>query len=255
MEEKKKKNIGIFVIIFVCIAVLLLVVGLLFKFNSQVEKPKEDPEDKRKQEEKLAKSILTSLNIDDYLGSTFFPTIELNKNILDITSNKNMVMFFYTNSNLAKYVLSYGNDAFSMVAKYDDYLAEHNKTFGVPANIDSSYTDFIFAVSNLPQDINNDYQINFSDIVDCDTTNSSNCFIILSNDQIDSHRVEFSDLSIKNNIIESNVKVYSFDGESEVYLDGDFKFEFEKTGDSYIAKSLIITYVADAYNNVNVVEE
>ena len=255
MEEKKKKNSGIFIVILVCIAVLLLVIGLLFKFNSKVEKPKENPEDKRKQEEKLAKSILTTLNIDDCLGTVFYPSIELNKNILDVSSNQNMVMYFYANSNLAKYRLSYGNDDFSMVVKYDDYFTEHNKVFGVPANLDSSYADFIFAVPNLPQDINNDYQINISDIADCDTTNSSNCFIILSNNQIESHRVKFSDLSIKNNIIESNLKVYSGEGESEVYLDGDFKFEFEKTGDSYIAKSLIITYVADAYNGVNVVEE
>ena len=254
MEENKKDNKKIFLIILICVGVLLFTVGLFFIFKSDDNEIKENPEDKRKQEEKLAKSILTNLNIDDYLSYVFNLEVEVNKNILDVTSDKNMVLYFLANKNLDKYKLSYGNDVYATIVNYNDYLEEHNKVFGVKSNIESSYSDFIFAVSTLPEKINMDYQFNVSDIIDCNISNPSNCFIILGNEYVNYDRVEFSNLSIKNNVVSADLKLYSDSGESEVYLDGSFDFEFEKKGESYIAKSLIITYVADAYNGALVVE-
>lgn len=244
-EDKKIKNI----IIIACIIIVLTIIGLLIATKTKDKPNKKDP---IINEEKLANTILTDLNIDNYLGQVLMPTIELNKNILDTGSNKNMQMYFYSNDNLVKYTLiSYDTNKQFGFVKYDEYEKEHKRVFNKEPDLTSDYdmgASLTFGISDFPKDPSNDYQIKTNETTACDQNNLNNCFVMLIDKSVTMNRAQFSELKIKNNIIAGKIRQYIETEGSEAYLDASFEFEYEKINKKYIAKNLKITSVADAYN-------
>lgn len=251
----RKNNKKIILTIIMLIGILLLIFGFVINFNNKESKEPNNPDDARA-EEKLANSILTELNINDYLRFVFSPNVVINENILDINSNQYMLLYFYADKNLTKYKLkTFDLGVTYAFVKYSEYVNEHKKVFGEEPVLDM-HPDFdkaaslTFGIPNLPENIDGDYQISSDETMFCDVDESSDCFVVLIQDHVNSNSIEFSNLSIKDNAISGSVRMNSNTDDSKIYLDGTFEFEYGKNKNNYIAKSLKITSVANAYNSI-----
>lgn len=246
MKERnldRKKILGISLL---SIGILLALVGIIIGLVSNKQegasnKPSDgDVVDK----EKLANSILEELNIDDYLRFIFRPGMNVDEDLLALDSGQNMVMYFYSNDNLHKYKMHFAGDSVTRAyVKYDDYVNEHKKIFGVPPVYD--VTSVTLKFPTVTDDIN---EAKYEEIGKCDFSNTSDCYLLLTDFYTNTNTIEFSKLNINNNVISGNVKMIVKDDNLERYLDGTFEFEYEKSKGNYIAKGLKIKSVADAFN-------
>ena len=89
----KKKNINILAICLIIIGAVIVAFGLITNFINKNKTP--NTESKKD----TAESILSKLSIDKYLSLALTSYIDLDTNILDINSDQNMMLYFYSNTN------------------------------------------------------------------------------------------------------------------------------------------------------------
>ncbi len=82
MKEKKLNNKNIIIIIGIILAIILIVTGILFVFNSNKLNSSSD-KSVNKMNNTINIDILKKLNIDKYLGIILNSAITLNEDLLD----------------------------------------------------------------------------------------------------------------------------------------------------------------------------
>ncbi len=238
----KKKNINILAICLIIIGAVIVAFGLITNFINKNKTP--NTESKKD----TAESILSKLSIDKYLSLALTSYIDLDTNILDINSDQNMMLYFYSNSDIKHYKIEISSDLGDKIkfvyVRYDDYINQHKKLFGVEPTLTIETTDVSF--SNLVHVSKDDYKVDSSNLTTCDENKPNECYIML-NEYIDnSNSLEFSNLTMKNNIINGNIKLRK---KGDMFLDATFEFVYEKNGDNYIIKSLKINSISSLLNN------
>lgn len=124
-------------------------------------------------------------------------------------------------------------------ARYDEYINEHQKVFDVKPSLVIDDTDL--KITDIVQVEGDDYRVNSGDVAPCDESNPTTCYIMLSKYFDNTNNIEFSNLIMENNIISGLAGVNLTD--DNVSLDATFEFEYEKSDDNYIARSLKIKSV------------
>ena len=248
----KKKKLNILVLIFVAVGLFLMLFGVIINIIKK-KKKNSDIDDNNNRDEELAIVILEDLEIDNYLKYVFNLNVELDKNLLDVGTLANMQMFFQANDNLEKYkIKAYDTDVMYGFVKYSDYLAEHQRVFGIDPDMTPDYDMAASVVFSIPNFLENTNQeITTNDVRVCDKDSYDNCFVMLVPDYDNNTGIKFSALSIDDKKISGNIRATVTTENLESYLDGSFEFEFEKQGNDYIAKSLKIVSVADSYNSAD----
>ncbi len=245
------KNKQMLVLGIILILVALLLIGAAFVITNDDKKPIID-----NNEEELANSILTSLNIDDYLEYVLRPDVVVDNNILDMTNNQYKFLYLYANDNLVKARLeAYDTGYAYAIVKYTSYVKEMRRVFGDDVELEfvsasERPASIVFGVNNLPDKFDENFTVKTGDIVSCNMDKPDNCFVMLIQEVSDDRRAEFSNLKINGDTITGDVKAFTKADDSEIFIDGSFEFEYEKKDANYIAKSLVIKSVSDAYNGV-----
>lgn len=235
MKEKKKNIKKVIALTLIIIGILITIIGLYIQLANK-EKIQNQENKKDTPEE-----ILTKLSIDKYLKLALNSNIETNKNILDVNSDQDMMLYFYSSNAIKHYRIHFmdyvdGKPLKFVYARYDEYQKEHQKVFGIKPNLILEGNDL--KMTDVVQVSGDDYKVNSGNVGPCDEkTNPTECYIMLTKYSENTNTIKFDNLSMKNNIINGNAIVNLKDN---ITLNATFEFEYKKDNGNYIIKSLII---------------
>lgn len=235
-----KKNILIVVIIF--FSLLLITTGILINNNNN----KNNNKNNNDQEDNVAlDKILLDLNLDKYLSSVLYPTVDLNINLLD-PNYAYFSMYFYTGSSSSKQKAKIVNNEY-YISKYSDYIQFYRNVLSndMMKNIPSGYEIKQYLSLNSETSM---YELkDISNISSCDDLGNDNCYVLVNVINEPEGHVEFTHLNRNENIITGNaVKYISYD-EKEFKMVAKFEFKYtEKNGKKY-ASSLKVLSIDDVF--------
>ncbi len=218
MNESSNKFNKILIVVFSNLAILLFVVAIVIVlYNNETKK------------------IITNLGIDDYFKYILTTEQEKNVNLLDISNDEQMKMYYYYNKNTKNYRINFKDPTYEDVlyltyGKYDEYIDYYKKVFGTEIKIElTSYDIHIEKLKNIERDL---YE-NLTSPVNCIKAETvENCYIKLTKDTNINGDVEITDLKRNDNIITG---IATFNNNN-----CDFTFKYEKKNKNCIIKSLEI---------------
>lgn len=241
---KKNKKI-ILLIIFIVIGLTLILSGIFFAMNNDRIDDNNSSNNNPSNNEINPKEVLEKLSIDKFLVRYFTNTTEVNKNLLDISSEMSVIYYFLVNDSIEKYTLVYENPlkVDTLYVKYNDFITNSKKYFDSEPKYHYQSTTMEF--SNLTKMEDGRYSTILDEAHVCDfKADTSNCYVLMGGANEHNYElgsVEFSDLKINDNIITGYVKKYYEPNNKNLYIDSTFAFEFEEVDNRYVIKSLKIT--------------
>ena len=238
MKEKIKKKILAISII------LIIIIAMICVFYFKNNKAKENKQPAIDNSE-LAVNILQEVNMDSFIASYFTDSVELNKNLIDVSSVKSMSHYFVGNQDVERYVLLYENphNIDMIYVKYNDFIKTIKKVFNSEPKYNYKSTAMVFPDLTKTQDGKYNTKLEGAHVCNLNT-DTDDCLVLIAGGSIPNNKeAEFSALKMENNIITGNVKKYHDTTDRDFYIDGEFEFRYEKINDQYIAKSFIITKI------------
>lgn len=227
--EEKKDNKKLIAIILIIIGFLTVLFGITHQFTAESEnKKKKDP----------IKTILTDLSIDNYLKLALNSNTETNINILDINSDENMMLYFFSNKDLKHYKLKFmsglNEDMVTFVyARYDQYIKKHQEVFGKEPLL--AIDDRDLSIADIIQVEGDDYRMNSGSIGKCDQNKPTECYILLTKYYENKNTVKFSELTMNDNIINGSVSIVG-----EETVNATFEFKYKSNSNTKVIESLMI---------------
>lgn len=196
--------------------------------------------------EDTPEQVLDKLSIGNYFKYILNEEIELNKNLLNISSDDNMMKYVYSSDKIKHYRISFPSgteegDITFVYIKYNEYVDFHNKFFDINPKIEIEDRDVELA--ELTHISEENYELGPGEVARCNKDNPNDCYIFLTRVIENKNNITFSDLAKKNGIINGNVRLQSEDGN---ILDAEFTLNFENKNYNYIIKSLILNSISSA---------
>lgn len=234
----KKNNKKFLIIIISLLSLLLIVAGLMInnKNNDNQSLPKDSDNINR---------ILLNLNLDKYINSILYPTVELNRNVLE-PNYPYFNMYYYTSSNYSKQKVKIV-DKERYIAKYSDYVQFYKNVLSsdVVKNIPSGYEIKQFLSLNPETSM---LELNdISAISSCNELNDENCYIIINVINDPQGYVEFASLNKQENVISGDAIKHINYNAKEYKMTAKFEFEYTENNGKKYASSLKILSIEDAF--------
>lgn len=224
--KKDEKNTKLIIIIASIAAVIVIVAIVIFVITSNKKK---------------TEHIITSLGIDDYFKHVLTNDYEKNVNLLDVSKEDDIKMYYYYNKNTKIFKIDFQDPTFEgtlfhTYAKYNDYLKWHEKTFGVKSNHEMSMFDIdLQEVKHIGNDVY--HYLGLAPIQCQYAENTDNCYLKLTKDLDNKGDVTVTNLKRKNNVITGTA---TFKSKTE-----NFEFVYEEKDENYIIKTLKIVDIIE----------
>ena len=237
-NTKQPLNKKLLIIIAAIVAVIITVVVICILV---LPKNKENPK-KENDNSELALKVLTDLKMDGFVASILTWETEVNKNLLDLSSEIGVGHYFAGNKEIEKYILIFPNpsNADMIYIKYKDFVNKSNEAFGKMPTYQYQGTTMNFP--NLVKNAQGKYETTLDGVGVCDFAgNTDNCYVLVSAGYtVDNKSAEFSKLKMKGNKITGIAKKYFDNNDKDFYVDANFEMEVEKKANNYIVKNFVI---------------